>query len=366
MLRIVRRVAGSPGALSAALLLALAVPAATWAAEIEEIVVTAEKREASLQETPIAVSAVSRETIETRGLDGLRQVQFAVPALMFNELADMAQMTMRGVGVDISEMSAEPGVAMHTDGVYRGGLVSSASLLFDLERIEVLRGPQGTLFGRNSTGGGVNVVTRLPGEEPAFSANALYGDYGRTRVENLGRRAHLPGHVLGARRGRPRPARRVREEPAARPRGGRRGGDDGQGRGGHQPERPPGDRAARRIPRQRGDRPDLGRDRRPPGAAAAAEHREPGGHPERTRHRLRAHQLRGGAGTQSQPAGTWSDDPRNPYSTGGYGSVRESQGLSAVVSWDATESVELKSTRPGTRSTRRARCRASTGRISTP
>ena len=60
---------------------------------------------------------------------------------MFNELADRAQMTMRGVGVDISEMSAEPGVAMHTDGVYRGGLVSSASLLFDLERIEVLRGP---------------------------------------------------------------------------------------------------------------------------------------------------------------------------------------------------------------------------------
>ena len=112
---------------------------------------------------------------------------------MFNELADMAQMTMRGVGVDISEMSAEPGVAMHTDGVYRGGLVSSAALLFDLERIEVLRGPQGTLFGRNASGGGVNVVTRLPGEEPAFSAHALYGDYGRTRVEVSGDAPISPG-----------------------------------------------------------------------------------------------------------------------------------------------------------------------------
>ena len=174
------------GGLGLAWLACAAWGVAAHAAEIEEIVVTAEKREASLQETPIAVSAVSRETIETRGLDGLRQVQFAVPALMFNELADMAQMTMRGVGVDISEMSAEPGVAMHTDGVYRGGLVSSASLLFDLERIEVLRGPQGTLFGRNSTGGGVNVVTRLPGEEPSFNANVLYGDYDRTRVEISG------------------------------------------------------------------------------------------------------------------------------------------------------------------------------------
>ncbi len=193
MLRMVWRAACSVSALCAAFLVAWAVPAATWAAEIEEIVVTAEKRESSLQETPIAVSAVSRETIETRGLDRFQQLQFAVPALMFNELADMAQMTMRGVGVDISEMSAEPGVAMHTDGVYRGGLVSSAALLFDLERIEVLRGPQGTLFGRNASGGGVNVVTRLPGEEPAFSAHALYGDYGRTRVDISGDAPISPG-----------------------------------------------------------------------------------------------------------------------------------------------------------------------------
>ena len=111
----------------------LLVAQAGMAAEIEEIVVTAEKREATLQETPIAVTAVTRDDIETRNLDDFSQVQFVAPALVFSEIADMAQITMRGVGVDISTMDAEPGVAMYSDGVYRGGLTSSSSLLFDLE-----------------------------------------------------------------------------------------------------------------------------------------------------------------------------------------------------------------------------------------
>ena len=166
---------------------------AAQAAKIEEIVVTAEKRESALQETPVAVTAVSRETIETRGLNDFQQLQFMVPGLVYNEVADMAQITMRGVGVDISEMSAEPGVALHVDGVYRGGLVSSSSMMFDMERIEVLRGPQGTLFGRNSIGGSLNVITRLPGEEAAFDASLLLGDYDRTRLELSGDAPIIPG-----------------------------------------------------------------------------------------------------------------------------------------------------------------------------
>jgi iron complex outermembrane receptor protein len=130
---------------------ALVFSAAVGAAEIEEVLVTAEKRESTLQDTPIAITAVTREELELRNIDDFAQLQFATPALVFAEIADMAQITMRGVGVDISTMDAEPGVALYADGVYRGGLTSSASLLFDLERIEVLRGPQGTLYGRNST-----------------------------------------------------------------------------------------------------------------------------------------------------------------------------------------------------------------------
>ena len=153
------------------------------AAELTEIVVTAEKREALLQETPVAVSVVTRDMIQLRNLQDFADIQFATPSLVFSEISDMAQVTIRGVGVDLSAMDAEPGVALYSDGVYRGGLVSSGSLLFDLERIEVLRGPQGTLFGRNSTGGALNVVTRMPGEIAAFDASVIYGDYDRSRVE---------------------------------------------------------------------------------------------------------------------------------------------------------------------------------------
>lgn len=159
---------------------------AVSAAEIEEIIVTAEKRESALQETPVAISAVTRDTIEKQNIIDLAQVQFIAPGLVFNEIADMAQITMRGIGVDISEMQAEPGVALHADGVYRGGLTSSRSLLFDLERIEVLRGPQGTLYGRNSTGGSINVISRLPGDEYGYDVGLLYGDYNRVRIDLSG------------------------------------------------------------------------------------------------------------------------------------------------------------------------------------
>lgn len=187
----------SPAAVRLGALLAagMCLAAPVRAAEIEEVVVTAEKRESTLQDTPIAVTAVTRDELEVRGIDDFAQLQFAVPALVFAEIADMAQITMRGVGVDISTMDAEPGVAMYADGVYRGGLTSSSSLLFDLERIEVLRGPQGTLYGRNSTGGGLNVISRLPGEAPAFDAALLYGDYDRTRVELSGDVPVVPGRL---------------------------------------------------------------------------------------------------------------------------------------------------------------------------
>lgn len=164
-------------------------------AEIEEIVVVAQKREGILQNTPVAVTAVTRSEIEMRNLDDFSQIQHVVPGLVFAEIADMAQMSMRGVGVDISSIDAEPGIALYSDGVYRGGLTSSSSLLFDLERIEVLRGPQGTLFGRNSTGGALNVVTRLPGEDRAFDASLIVGDYDRTRLEVSADAPVVPGKM---------------------------------------------------------------------------------------------------------------------------------------------------------------------------
>ncbi|MDH5617750.1 MAG: TonB-dependent receptor plug domain-containing protein, partial [Gammaproteobacteria bacterium] len=168
----------------------------TLSAELEEIIVTAQKREGLLQETPVAVTAISRNEIEVRNLDDFAQIQHVVPGLVFAEIADMAQMTMRGVGVDISSIDAEPGIALYSDGVYRGGLTTSGSLLFDLERVEALRGPQGTLFGRNSTGGALNVITRLPGDDSGMDASLLVGNYDRVRAEVSGDVPIVPGTLV--------------------------------------------------------------------------------------------------------------------------------------------------------------------------
>ena len=313
------------------------------AAEIEEIVVTAEKRESSLQETPVAVTAVSRETIEVRGLDDFQQLQFVVPALVFNELADMAQMTMRGVGVDISEMSAEPGVALHTDGVYRGGLVSSSSLLFDVERIEVLRGPQGTLFGRNSTGGSLNVVTRLPGEEPAFSAAALYGDYDRKRVEVSGDVPINPGVFA------------VRAAIAYDERDGyaknrlldRREDDAEALLAKVSAVINPSDRVeivlrAEYTDSEVGGPPLVVTDDHPVPPLLLSTG-NPGGILSVPGTLCGPVSCAEALGLQLSRPGVWSSDPRNPYSTGGFNSKRESYGLSGVLSWDLSEDVELKS-----------------------
>jgi iron complex outermembrane receptor protein len=184
------------GSLALVALLALArssaaqeAPAAAEPAQtggIEEITITAEKRATNLQETPIAVTAITSDAIQEQGLEDFNDVQFMAPAIVYGEIADMAQITMRGIGVDISTIDAEPGVALHQDGVYRGGLTSSSALFFDAERVEVLRGPQGTLYGRNSTGGSLNVITKLPGETPSLDASVLYGDYSRWRAEAFG------------------------------------------------------------------------------------------------------------------------------------------------------------------------------------
>lgn len=153
---------------------------------MEEIVVTAEKRETTLQSLPLAVTALGLDELNTRGIDSIADLQFAAPGLVFNVSTDTPQVTIRGIGVDFTTIDSEPGVALYSDGVYRGGLVTQSSVMFDMERVEVVRGPQGTLNGRNSTGGSVNVISRLPGAESSVEVGLLYGDYDRIRAELAG------------------------------------------------------------------------------------------------------------------------------------------------------------------------------------
>ena len=148
----------------------------------EEIVVTAEKKESALQSTPIAITAIGQEAIRFREIQNMDEVQYLAPGVSFNQFGPTGFVSMRGVGMEFTVISAEAGVAMYTDGVYRGTSMSAVNSMFDLDRIEVVRGPQGTLNGRNSTGGSVNLISRLPGDEASFEASFMYGDYDRYRV----------------------------------------------------------------------------------------------------------------------------------------------------------------------------------------
>ena len=165
---------------------------------IEEILVTAEKRESTLQETPVAITALTTDIVEDRNINDLRKVTAIAPSMVYNMANGQAQIYMRGIGTDVNTIMTEPGVAMFVDGVYMGTTSEQAATLENVERIEVLRGPQGTLYGRNSTGGNVNVITRLPGEEPEFGAALLFGDYDRMRASVSGGGSLIDG-VLAAR-----------------------------------------------------------------------------------------------------------------------------------------------------------------------
>ena len=138
---------------------------------LEEIVVTARRVEENLQDVPTAISAFSGAELQSRGALDLRDVGAMVPSVEIqgssnlSGLSAAAVMFIRGIGQDDFTIVADPAVGTHLDGVYLGRTIGSLLELADVERIEVLRGPQGTLFGRNSIGGAISVVSRKPEAE---------------------------------------------------------------------------------------------------------------------------------------------------------------------------------------------------------
>ena len=146
------------------------------------VVVTAQKRAENLQETPIAITALSGSDIENRGVSNLVDLHIAVPGVAGYEAPSSrgnVAFNVRGISSgNPNSVSADPANALYIDGVYLGKAVGNGVDALDLERIEVLRGPQGTLYGRNSTGGAINFITRKPGAEFGVSFKASAGDYG--------------------------------------------------------------------------------------------------------------------------------------------------------------------------------------------
>ncbi len=132
---------------------------------IEEITVTARKREENLQETPIAITAFTDEDLKSQGITRINDIEESVPNLQFDQAvgqSNAARIYIRGVGNGDPIATDDPGVGLYVDGVYlpraQGALLSTA----DIAQVDVLRGPQGTLFGKNTIGGAVNITTRKP------------------------------------------------------------------------------------------------------------------------------------------------------------------------------------------------------------
>ena len=155
------------------------------AAEVGELIVTATKRAISLQEVPAAVSAVPSKVIEERGITTIEDLQFAAPSLQVGTFRGSSQIAIRGVGLN-SGSSDTPGVAVYVDGVYQPHPALASLSEVDLSRVEVLRGPQGTLYGRNANGGAVNFISNAPTPD-AFSGFVV-GDaetYGEYRAQGM-------------------------------------------------------------------------------------------------------------------------------------------------------------------------------------
>ena len=146
---------------------------------LEEIIVTAEKREASIQDTALAITAVSGDLLESGGLDEIEDLSLDVPSLVFSRAGGEAQLYIRGVGTNLFGIGQDSSVAVHQDGVYQGRAQMGLNQFLDVERVEVLRGPQGTLYGRNATAGVINIIHRAPGDEPEGYVNLKLGNFNR-------------------------------------------------------------------------------------------------------------------------------------------------------------------------------------------
>ena len=148
---------------------------------LEEVIVTARKVQENIQDIPMSVQVLSSEFLDEVDVTGMLELQFNIPGLVITNFGMFGGVfTLRGVG---SQGGSGVAVASHLDGVFLGRSNLALSRIFDLERVEVLKGPQGTLYGRNSTGGSINFITRSPEDEFSSEIEVAYGSFDTWRTE---------------------------------------------------------------------------------------------------------------------------------------------------------------------------------------
>ena len=148
-----------------------------------DIVVTAQKRAESIQDTPLSISALGAEALSARNITDVTGIGNMAPNINVNSPNGNTHISIRGIGAENTQPGFEASVAFHLDGVYISRPSSTADGLYDIERIEVVRGPQGTLYGRNATGGAVNVITAGPTDTLDGFGKVSLGNYGLVQTE---------------------------------------------------------------------------------------------------------------------------------------------------------------------------------------
>lgn len=150
------------------------------------IIVTARRREEEIQRTPVSVVALDSQELESRSLTNLRQLQNFVPNLTFAPSQNVGNAAgnifIRGIGQEDFLAGSEPGVGFYLDGIYVARTMGTLMDLVDIARIEVLRGPQGTLYGKNAIGGAINIISTAPGAEVAADARLIAGNLARLEL----------------------------------------------------------------------------------------------------------------------------------------------------------------------------------------
>lgn len=149
----------------------------------DEIIVTAQRRSESVQKTPVAVTALGGDALAQRGATDLTSIGSSVPGLNVAEQVGQARLTLRGIGVDNISAGAESSVAFNQDNIFFSRSAAALAAFYDVNRVEVLRGPQGTLYGRNATGGSVNIITNRPTFTRGGGVSLTAGNYETLNAE---------------------------------------------------------------------------------------------------------------------------------------------------------------------------------------
>src|ERR1700728_3372959 len=162
---------------------------------LEEVVVTAERREENIQNVPITVQAFTADVMQERNLTDIHTLGNLTPGVNLDAGAPFSgdrsvlSASIPGIGQDDFAFNLNPGVGVYVDGVYLARTIGANQQLLDVDRIEILKGPQGTLFGANTIGGAISIVTHTPGDEERFEAQVTGGSYDR---RDMGFTADIP------------------------------------------------------------------------------------------------------------------------------------------------------------------------------